>query len=451
MNREKYVLIGCFLVVLLLVILVLTKVSNQVQEKSFKETSNGIQTNMEEEIESMVLESEFKITEGSELLPGEVVLRFNPKKHPFSSQVSADAYYYTYRKLISSNSLGNHLVYDEVLNNLKNERDLESSLGQVGLLEMVEAVPHLVRFLNNTYSPRIQRKSARLLAQFGQSDGFEFLIDNYNSENLSVNQVLFETLTFYEQVEYVPRIREMLKQEMQKGEWYGRSLARILAYFGDESALEFYLPKLTNEIDIGITDIELLANIKSKSLAELLNHLYTNADNSLINLAAAFALTKQGEFEYQEKIVDTALLALSMPNPRHSPDDFQKWSSKHGGENGSGISAATRYLAQIPTLDSVGTLEVIASSGTAYSRAAIIGLAEMGTRESRDALIRLVNEIRGISLQNYLANALVLYSDKEATAAALNLFDWEKGKYLSFFLAETKGSNGLFRERIKRW
>lgn len=140
-----------------------------------------------------------------------------------------------------------------------------------------------------------------------------------------------------------------------------------------------------------------------------------------------------------------------MPNAKKNPDQFQLWSSKNAGENGTGVSHAVSYLTEIGTAESVVALEAIAGSENIYSTKAIVGLAKMGTRASRDALLRLTEEVRGTPRQNYLAKALSLYADDESTNAASSLFDWEKGKNLSLFLAETKGSAGLFDERIKRW
>lgn len=41
--------------------------------------------------------------------------------------------------------------------------------------------------------------------------------------------------------------------------------------------------------------------------------------------------------------------------------------------------------------------------------------------------------------------------EQKASDEIEHRFSAEKGKNLSFFLAETKGFKGLFEERIKRW
>lgn len=386
-----------------------------------------------------------------QLLPGEVRLRFNPSKHPFSSVDAAEAYYAKYRSLLFPDAADSRLRDAEVLASLRSGKNLHLAIGQVGELEIVDAVPYLLKFLSKSEDPSIQRLSARLLAQFGKPEGYEFFLENYGSSKLSPNQLLFEIVTFYGREEYVPRIREMLTQEMEKGAWHGRSLARILAFFGDDAALDFYLPKLKGKPDFDDVDMALIANIQSEELVAPLTRQHQESRQTGAKLAAAYALTKQGELEYQDEIIDTALLGINMPNAREHPVQFQSWSVQNGGENGSGISGAMGYLPEIKTVESVRALEEIAATENAYSIEAIIGLAKMETRESRDALLRLTEEVRGTSRQNYLAKALALYADEEAAAAASSLFDSEKVKNLSFFLAETKGSAGLFDERIKRW
>lgn len=449
MKTGKYVFILGVLVLLGGIVLLVVKKNNEgLQHPSSSHESRNERTTGKQ---SSVSGENFEIKNGGKLLPGEVRLRFNPSKHPFSSKDAAATYYATYKNLLFPDASNPRLRDEDVLADLKNGKNLQLALGQVGELEIVEAVPYLLKFLKESKDPSIQRTSAKLLAQFGRSEGFDFLLENYGSIQLSSDQLLFEAVTFYKRKEYLPKIREMLAQEMEKGAWHGRSLAKILAFFGDDAALDFYLPKLMNKPNFDDVDMALLANIQSEKLVAPLIKQYEESSKSWAKLAAAYALVKQGKIECQAEIIDTALLAISMPNAKEIPGHFQSWSSQNGGENGTGISDAMDYLPEIKTGESVRALEEIAAAETVYSKKAIVGLAKMGTRESRDALLRLSEKVRGTSRQNYLAKALALYADVESTAAASSLFDCEKGKNLSFFLAETKGSAGLFDERIKRW
>lgn len=449
MKVGKYVSILGILVLLGAIVLLVVKKKNEgLQNPTLSHESGNERTTAKR---PSVSGENVEIKKGEKLLPGEVRLRFNPSKHPFSSADAAEVYYAKYKNLLFPDATNPRLRDEDVLADLKSGKNLQLALGQVGELEIVEAVPYLLNFLNESKDPSIQRKSARLLAQFGRSEGFDFLLEKYGSSELSSNQLLFEVVTFYKKKEYLPEIREMLTQEMEKGAWHGRSLAKILAFFGDDAALDFYLPKLKSKPNFDDVDMALLANIKNEKLVRPLIKQYEESSKSWAKLAAAYALTKQGKLEYQTEIIDTALLGISMPNAKKNPDQFQSWVSQNGGENGTGISDAMGYLPEINTVESVEALEAIAAAETVYSKKAIVGLAKMGTRESRDALLRLTEEIRGTSRQNYLAKALALYADEESTDAASSLFDWEKGENLSFFLAETKGSAGLFDERIKRW
>lgn len=391
------------------------------------------------------------------LQPGEVRLRFDPSKHPFSSQEAADFYYSEYKKLLFPDVTDPSSWVDPILKDLAAKKNLNLTLGQVGRLEVVEAVPLLLDLLKFSEDSNIKRTAAELLTQFGRAEGIGYFLENYGNKEMMLHQALFDSITFYDQKNYLPQIKVILNREAQKVQWHGLSLARIVAHFRDQSALEYYLPRLNKHINFDDKDLALLGNIKDDRLVEPLKRQFDQSTKTWAKVAAAYALAKQVGGEYEDFVVDKALASLEMPNARKEPEKYQEWRQKNGGNSGTGVSQAVSYLPELGTEKAVAALEQISEARNNYSKNAIIGLAKIETRESRDALVRLGQQelvresSEGIYLGNYLAKALSLYDDSEANALASSLFKWEKGKNLSFFLAETKGSAGLFDERIKRW
>lgn len=394
---------------------------------------------------------------GKALQSGEVRLRFDLSKHPFSSQKAADFYYSEYKKLLFPDMPDPSSWIDPILKDLAEKKNLNLTLGQVGRLEVVEAVPLLLDLLKSSENSDIKRISAELLTQFGRKEGIDYFLENYGNKEMMLHQALFDAITFYDRKKYLPQIDRMLNKESQKGQWHGLSLARIIAHFRNESSLDYYLPRLNKHINFDDKDLALLGNIKDDRLVAPLKRQFDQSTKTWAKVAAAYALAKQVGGEYEDFVVDKALASLEMPNARKEPEKYQEWRQKNGGNSGTGVSQAVSYLPELGTEKAVAALEQISEARNNYSKNAIIGLAKIETRESRDALVRLGQQelvresSEGIYLGNYLAKALSLYDDSEANALASSLFKWEKGKNLSFFLAETKGSAGLFDERIKRW
>ena len=87
---------------------------------------------------------------GGALLSGEVRLRFAPSQHPFSSEEAASRYYARYRELLFPDLSNPGLVDVEVLAKLTKGEDLHLALGQVGDLEVVDAVPKLIDLLSSS-------------------------------------------------------------------------------------------------------------------------------------------------------------------------------------------------------------------------------------------------------------------------------------------------------------
>lgn len=456
MKLGKYTITLGLLVLLMALSFFVMKKRNEDSDQtnvSSKENNQKITINDRAESPKPVVQ----IKEKQNLKPGEVRLRFDPSKHPFSSKEAADFYYSEYKKLLFPDVSAPSSWFGQILEDVEDGNNLHLALGLVEERELIEATPLLLGLLKNSNDVNIKRKSAKILTQFGKDEGIKFLLNNYDDNDLAPQKLLHDLITQYGLANHLPEIKNLLTKEQTKGGAYGYYPARILAHFGDVNSLDYYLPNLEKKINFDDKDLVLLGNIKDKRLIEPLQRQFDQSTKAWAKVAAAYALSKQIGGEYENFVVDKALASLEMPNARKEPEKYQEWRQKNGGNSGTGVSQAVSYLPKLGTEKAVSALEKISEARNNYSKNAIIGLAKIGTRASRDALVRLAQKEQaresseGIYLGSYLAKGLSLYNDPEANALASSLFKWEKGKNLSFFLAETKGSKGLFDERIKRW
>lgn len=387
-----------------------------------------------------------------------VRLRFDPRKHPHFSSDSRDYYYNTYKTLLFPKEQDPFSTDRRLIANLKAGRDLSRTLGEIGRLEVAEALPFLIDLLGRSEDPSVLRTAAKLLAQFGNGAGVDFLIREYNNETLAPKKLLFDIITRYQLREYIPKMREILADEQKKGGSHGYYAARILAYFGDPFVVNYYLSELERiDRNFDDEDLGLLGNVNDSKLVAPLMKQFEISDRNRVKTAAAHALARQGMHEYEEFVIERALMGLTIPDLRADERAFQVWVNEHDGEDGSGIAKAVSCLSGLKSEGAARALESLAKERARYAQRAVAGLAKMATRSSRDALLRLAEmengreSTDGVYLGNYLARALSLFRDSESEEAAISLFDMDKSKNLTFFLAESKGYDGLFTEKIKRW
>ena len=203
-----------------------------------------------------------------------------------------------------------------------------------------------------------------------------------------------------------------------------------------------------------------LADVRDPGVTELMQKLSANGSTNNVKHAADVVLANQGDVSAQQRLLEAAKRVTGLPQLQNADGtDEPGMKPKVIGEatpawDGNAVFALEHGMESVAPELAVPVLRDIAilADNVRFSRTAIELLAEIGDEAARNALWEVARSVQSKrrTLEDTLftttGKALMLFGDSTSASLATTMFSGdEHGMEASYFLAETRGWNGLFK------
>ena len=387
--------------------------------------------------------------------------RYDPSRDPEASPDAAREYY-ARREAMIRTFHGDGQI-DKPRSIVKSGQgtvsELITALGAIQRHETVAALPYVANLLTHNDAD-VQRVAAKTLCWFRDKRGFDFVMNKMEGPDSGPWRGIFENdFASQNPVDYLPRIKDLLtsKAESRIDVYVA---AQVLAQLGDADSAKYLLPVIEREPHMAVDTILNLADVRDPGVTELMQKLSTNGSTNNVKHAADVVLANQGDVSAQQRLLEAAKRVTGLPQPQNADGTYKLgMKPKVIGEatpawDGNAVFALEHGMETVAPELAVPVLRDIAilADNVRFSRTAIELLAEIGDEAARNALWEVARSVQSKrrTLEDTLftttGKALMLFGDSTSASLATTMFSGDKhGMEASYFLAETRGWNGLFK------